>query len=422
MKANKLPLSNGLRVVSAPMQSLPSVTLTVWTKTGSRKEDDRLAGISHFLEHMVFKGGKKYKTAQELSAYVDSFGAEQNAATSKEWTNFYIRAAAEHLPKAFDVLSDMVLAPEIRQEDIDREKGVIIEEINMYEDTPRLQIWEVFEDLIFKGNTLARDTIGTKETVMSFTHKDFVDYRKLHYFSDNMLITAAGGFDENELMKLAEKHFGRLDKSGSSNGPAYKHKSGREQVLVKNKKTEQAHIVMGYLGYEMGRKDQYIEEVLGTILGGGMSSRLFSEIREKRGLAYSVHTSPDHYTDIGQFTTYAGVDPKNAVEVVKIVKNEHENLVTKNDITSTELAKAKAYMKGHFALSLENTRAVGGFFGFDELLLGKMRSTEEIFEGIDAVAIDEVVALAKKLFVPENLYVSVIGPYKSDTTFKKALV
>ncbi|OGM05871.1 hypothetical protein A2125_01425, partial [Candidatus Woesebacteria bacterium GWB1_43_5] len=275
-------LDNGVRLIIAPMPTLASVTVAVWVKTGSRNETDKLSGISHFLEHMVFKGGKKRTTAKEIAEAVDAIGGEFNAGTSKEWTNFYIKARSANLGTAFDVLADMVLTPALRQADIDREKGVIVEEIGMYEDTPLMKIEDVFENVIFKAHALGRDVIGTKKSVTSFKRDDFVRYRNTHYFPQNIVVTVAGGMNEKEVLELTKQYFTGFknkDLRFKDKVERFASQQKKPRVLLHSKKKDQAHFILGFMAGEMDSKDRFAETLLATILGGGMSSRLFTEIR-----------------------------------------------------------------------------------------------------------------------------------------------
>lgn len=421
MTHKKITLPNGLRLVFVSMPSSPSVNVTVWTNVGSRYEDEKIAGLSHFLEHMVFKGSTKRPTAKLISEAVDGIGGEFNAGTSKEWTNFYIKASSANLSVTFDVLSDIILNPLILEEEVQREKGVILEEMAMYEDTPTMHIGDVFEETIFKGSTLGRDTIGTAKAIKSFRSVDFVKYRTHHYHPSNLLVTVAGGVREQDVIKLTKKYFGNLEKSNVK--PKFKkfsHLQLKPQINLLSKKNEQAHFILGFRGNELGHPERYAESILAVILGGGMSSRLFSEVRERRGLAYSVRTDVDHYTDCGYMGTYAGVDPKKAEEAVKVILGEHYKIANKEkEITKEELKKAKEYIKGHIALSLENSSAVNRFFGEQELLRGKIETPHEVFEKLDKVILDEVYKVAKKFFKPQNLNLAIIGPYTNADTFKK---
>ena len=422
MDYKKHTLENDLRVITVPMPASESVTLTLWVKVGSRFENNNIAGLSHFLEHIVFKGSIKRPSAKEIATAVDAIGGEFNAGTTKEWTNFYIKASKNHLETAFDVLSDMVLNPLIKADDIEREKGVILEEMAMYEDTPMIDIGNVFEEKIFQGNNLSRDIIGTSKSVKELKREDFIKYRDTHYFPKNLLITVSGGINEKEVLELSKKYFNQL-KGDLQSTPADKFNSNQNkpQMKLKSKKIEQAHLIIGFKGNPLGHKDRFKEAVLATILGKGMSSRLFEEVREKRGLAYTVRTDIDRYTDTGYIATYAGVDPKKATQAIKVILDEHNALLNDKLISSKELAKAKEYIKGHLALSLEDTSSVNHFFGEQELLLGKVETPENIFKEIDKVTVENVIEVAKNLFKKESLNLSIIGPYNDEVQFEKLI-
>jgi len=423
MEYKKTTLDNGLRILTVPMPSSESFTLTVWCHVGSRFESERIAGISHFLEHMTFKGSKKRPTAREISTAIDGIGGEFNAGTSKEWTNFYVKVSKENLETGYDVLSDMIINPLIKEEEVQREKGVILEEKAMYEDTPVMNIVDVFESTIFEGNTLGRDTIGTVEAIKAVDRSDFLSYRKKYYYPENMLITVAGGVSAAKVNELSKKYFSGLNNTGKKAAvDKFKTKQKKPAISLKSKKVDQAHLILGFRGNQLGHKDRFVESVLATILGSGMSSRLFIEVRERRGLCYSVHTNVEHYTDTGYIATYVGVDPKKADEAVKVILNEHYKIFDKQfPISKEELKKAKEYVKGHLALALENTSAVNSFFGEQELLLGKVMTPEEVNEGVDKVTRDDVIRVAREIFVKDRLNLSIIGPYNSEDKFRKLL-
>lgn len=420
MKCSKTILKNGLRVLTTHMPTLESATLTVWVATGSRKETRENMGISHFLEHMAFKGGKKYKSAQAVSSAIDAIGGDFNAGTSKEWTNFYVRTRVENIEVAFDVLSDMLLSPSLKQADIDREKGVIIEEMNMYEDTPMYKIGDIFEELIFDGNSLGWDIIGTKDTVTSLTRKDFASYRDMHYKADNMILTISGGIKKDHALALSQKYFGELEPGGIVEIDRFSAGSRGARVKLKTKKTDQAHLMLGFLGRARGNPDRYVESVLATILGAGMSSRLFTEVREKRGLAYSVQADVDSAADTGYIAAHAGLDPTRIEPAIKVILDEFYKIASSgHGITKSEFAKAKEYIKGHVALSLESTTAINTFFGMEELFLGQIRTPEDVFAGIDAVTIKDIVRVARETFDKNKLSLAIIGPYKDKGRFEK---
>lgn len=416
-------LSNGLRVLIAPMPSLESVTTIVWVKTGSRNEQKDINGISHFLEHMVFKGSKKRPTAKEISETVDSFGGEFNAGTSKDWTNFYIKARTGSLDTAMDVLSDMVLNPTLDEKEIEREKGTIIQEIAMYNDTPMMKIQDVFEELIFDGNPLSWDVAGIEKTVRNITKTDFLRYRKSYYYPENMLITIAGGVTQKAALDLAEKYFGSYQSPKSTfKGLSFKVNQKSPQLKIRNKKSDQTNLMIGFMGDGRSYKNRYVQSVLSGILNGGMSSRLFIAVRERRGLAYSVKPANDRFEEVGYFGAYAGVSPKNAEEAIKVILDQLFGLRDgRYPITETELKKAKEYIKGHIALSLEDTNEVADFFGSQGLFLPNILTPEEIFDKIDAVTIEDILSESKRLFVPSHLNLAIIGPYTSEEKFRKIL-
>ena len=410
-------LSSGLRVLTVPMSGLESATVTIWVKTGSRNEDAKVGGISHFLEHIVFKGSKKRPTAREISQAVDAMGGEFNAATSKEWTNFYIKSGKENLEASMDILSDMVLNPLMEKAEIEREKGTIVQEIRMYEDTPMMHIGDVFEELIFEGTQLGMDTAGSEKTVRSITREDFVEYRKAHYHPEEMLVTIAGGIEEKGALKLVEKYFSSLSpfKGSSFKGEKFESKQSGPKLKLQTKKSEQANLILGFAAEGKNYKGRFAQSLLSAILGGGMSSRMFIEVRERRGLAYSVRTSMDRYQEVGYIGTYAGVDTKKADEAVSVILDQCYGLASKKyKVTESELEKAKGYLKGNLALALEDTKDVSGFFGEQELFKSEILSPEEIYKKFDKVTLEEIYFEAKKLFVPERLNLAIIGPYKDD--------
>lgn len=416
-------LGTGLKVLTVPMPSLESATIAVWVKTGSRNEEKRISGISHFLEHMVFKGSVKRPSAKQISEAVDAIGGEFNAGTSKDWTNFYIKSAATHVETAFDVLSDMVVNPILKPEEIEREKGTIIQEIAMYEDTPMLKIGDVFEGLVFDNSSLGWDTAGTPQSVKRIVKSDFVSYRKMHYYPENMIVSVVGGVSEKQALGLVNKYFGQLKSKGVS-GSCQDYKSVQTKPLVKlqTKKTDQTHIILGFRGDGRTYENRFAQAVLATILGGGMSSRLFIEVRERRGLAYSVRTYFERYQEVGYLGTYAGVDSKKTDLAIKVILDEHYKLAEKVDkIEKKEIVKAKEYIKGHLALALEDTKDVSGFYVDQAMFLPNINNPEDIFKKIDKVEIEDVLAEAQRLFVPSRLNLAIIGNYNNQNRFEKLL-
>lgn len=412
MKPTIQKLSNGLRVINTHIPSLKSATFSVWVDQGSKNEEQSKLGISHFFEHIVFKGGKKYTTSQAVSEALDSIGAQFNAGTNKEYTTFYAKSRTDNLDIVADVLSDMLISPKLDEKEIEMEKGVIIEEMKMYEDLPRIKSWEVFESLVYGNPAHGRSIIGEKETVKSITKADFEHFMNSNYHVGRMLVSIAGGVSDKDALTIAEKFFGGLSTSGS-NLVKLESKIGEKRLMVSNKPIEQSHVVVGFSGEKSDSEHFYAEELVATIIGGGMSSRAFNEIREKRGLAYTVRTNTDRLVETGSVGTYMGVDPKNTLESIKVLLSMYLGLATgEAPITEGELKKAKEYLKGHLALSLEDTSEVESYFAHDILLLNKFETPEEEMAKYDSVTLEEANRSAKRMF-ERSVYASVISPLSS---------
>lgn len=430
MKLAKKVLKNNLRVLTVAIKDSPSATVSVYALTGSRFEQKRINGISHFLEHMVFKGTSKRPTARQISEIVDSIGGEFNASTSKECTNFYIKARSAHLKTSFDVLSDMLLNSKFERSEIEKEKGVIQEEIKLYEDTPFRKAPELFETLIFGPSSLGRDIAGTSQSVAAVQREDFLSFVDSHYRGGKMLVVVGGGVEEPAVEQLSQEYFGSLQEEAKPfKPPSLKFVQNKPRVLVKNKKTEQAHLVLGFRGNPKGHPDRFVEAVLGTILGGGMSSRLFIEVRERRGLCYYVRTDGEHYWDNGYLATAAGLDVSRIDEAIKVILEEHYLISNKQKaignmqklISDKELRKAKEYLKGHLALALEDSRAVVEFVAEQEIYKQKFLTPDEIFAEVDKVSREDVLRVASEFFVAERLNLAIIGPYEDENRFKRLL-
>ncbi len=423
-------LASGLRLVMVPM-SVPSVTVLVMVGVGSRYEQKQVKGVSHFLEHMVFKGTDKYPTALDLSSVVDAVGAEFNAFTGKEYTGFYVKASSAHLELALDVLSQMLFRPRLVAEEMEREKGVIIEEINMYEDQPIRDITNLFDTLLYSPASLGWEIIGTKETIRGMRREDFLAHVLRWYQPKNMVVGVAGDEkildDRLQMLDLVQKYFREL-----SNQPinqlatqliSQRFSQKQPQVKIKHKKTEQAHFIVGVPGLARGDGDRYVMSVLSTLLGGNMSSRLFIEVRERRGLAYYVRSGVETYHGTGNFGVQAGVELGKIGEAVKVILEELGKVQTggKGKVTQAEVKKAKEYVKGKLWLDWEDSQEVAGEYVETLLLEGRVRTPAEIIAGVDRVTLEDVQRLAKKLFVGRNLNLAVIGPYHDEGKFEKLL-
>lgn len=426
MDYQKTTLDNGLRVVTVPMPSMESATIEVFVKAGTKYEKQRVNGLTHFLEHMVFKGTENYPTAQAVASAVDSIGAEINAHTHKEGTAYYIKAWEKHLDIAVNLLSEFIKSPLLSPEEIEREKGVIVEEIALYNDTPMYKAPMVFEDLLYEGTQLGLDVLGTRETVMNIKREDFINYRKDYYRPDNMVIGIAGRFDHNKVVDLVKKAFNGIKSENIEPEPTKEdyeanNGTGGPQVRLVTKKTEQAHLVLGVRGNKRGHPDRFVETVLTTILGEGMSSRLFTEIRERRGLGYYVRSYVERFEEAGYLATRAGVKVDKVEEAVKVIVEEYQKMQDEAGISQEELIKAKEYTKGKLALGLEDTHSVCEFFGEQELLEEKIKTPKDIIEGIDKVTVEDVARVAKEFFQPNRLNLVVVGPAEDAFKFEGLL-
>lgn len=401
-------LQNGIRVLTVPMAGVESVTAMILCKTGSRNETAEQSGISHVLEHMVFKGTKKYPSPMSIAETVDGVGAEQNAFTSKEYTGYYITSAAKHLPLILDVQAEMMTKPLLPQADLEREREVIVEEINMYEDQPMAMAGELFENLMFEGSSMGRSIIGTKETVRATSAADLRKYMGAWYKGGNMLVVLAGKVnDQSHLNTLLEEKLGMMEEgpiAGYTTVATY----GAPKALHHKKKTEQAHFYIGVPGLSMVDPRRYALSLGQVVLGGGMSSRLFDEIREKRGLAYYVKAEMDSGYDAGYFSVRAGVKLSQLDEAMKVVQEEMLKLA--DTITAKEIAKAKEYLLGRMPLSLEDSMGVAQFFGMRALMMDEIRQPEETAKQIAATSIDEVKKVLKELVSEDKLRSVVVGP------------
>jgi predicted Zn-dependent peptidase len=422
-------LPSGLRVIRVPLPAVESVTVLALVNVGSRYEDPKVWGISHFLEHMVFKGTENYPDAQTLASTVDAIGAKFNAFTSKEYTGYYVKSTSKGIDLALDVVSDMLLTPRLRQEDIDREKGVIIEEINMYSDMPASHIANLFERMVYNEQSLGHDIIGTKETVSGLTTADFQEHLQRWYGRGNIVLIISGDDRVVKQEKLLEK-VDQLFKKGDSKqrlSTSTKEHYGpfplmTERLLVEERPTEQAHFVFGFPAIRRGDDRRQALSLLSVVLGGNMSSRLFSEVREKRGLCYYVHSDIDFYHDIGLFGGSAGVDPKRVEEAVTVTIAEFSAIADgTKPVTEAELKRAKDYITGKFVLDLEDSESVAQYFGMKELLLGKIETPDELLKKYMAVTLDEVNNLAKDFLMKEQLRFAIIGPFKDKKVFEKLL-
>ena len=409
---------NGLTVITETMPVVRSISIGVWLRSGSRQENESENGISHFLEHMVFKGTTN-RTAEEIARSADSIGGHLDAFTAKEYTNFSIKVLDEHLPRAFDVLSDLVKNPLFKPEHIAKESQVIREEIKMVEDTPDDLVHEIFSQSYWRGHALGRPILGTRETVSSFDRKSLSRYFRRHYNPSNILVTAAGHLEHARIVDLAMKEFGDVP-----TGPP--HKDGARpvphfQVSHRRKKNlEQVHILVGAPAYPQAHDKRFACYALNTMLGGGMSSRLFQNIREKRGLVYAVFSGLSTFRDVGCLGVYAGTGTANARTVVELIMEEFRRLKSAPP-GSEELQRAKDYLKGSMLLGLESTPSRMSNLARQEMYFGRHISLDEVARRVDAVTAEDVVAVAQELFSTDQIALTILGPSNGLTIRRRDL-
>jgi predicted Zn-dependent peptidase len=413
-------LSNGLRVLTAPLPHAQSVACYIMLAAGSRYEDAANRGIAHFAEHMFFKGTEKRPTARDLAMEVDKIGGEFNAFTSKEYTGYYIRCAGEQRDTALDVLVDMLRNSKFDTEELEREKGVIIEEMNMYVDTPRDYVGSVYEELLFGSNPLGWETLGTKETIKGATRQTFLDYLG-HWYTPQRMVVGVSGMVGDNLLPTLEGLLGDMSGNGSGSPVAAQvESSATPKVRVHRKDADQANVCLGVPSYPMGHPDRYALQLLGTVLGTGMSSRLFLEVREQRGLAYYVYAVNNSFTDAGTLFSQAGVDLKRAEEAVEVIATEFRKLA-EEAVPTEELEKARALAKGRFVLQTESPNGLILFGLRREVLEGRAAEPEEVLAGLDAVTADDVLRVAQDVIGGEGMRLAVIGPFDDASKFEALL-
>lgn len=398
-------LKNGVRVLEIPMAGVESLAALVLVRTGSRNEEESQAGISHVLEHMLFKGSRKYPTPLSVASAVDSLGAQYNAYTGKEYTGYYIHADSRHRDKALEILGEMVVRPLLLSAELKREQGVIVEEINMYEDQPMERAEEEVENLLYQGSDLGRLIIGTKKTVRNTSTETVRAYKDKWYRGGNVLVVLAG--KTKGAGKLLEDNFGDLPKGEMSNFVS-QGRYGEERQNHLKKETEQAHFALGWPGYSLVQAERYPAKVMSVILGGTMSSRLFTEVREKRGLAYYVRASHDPLYDVGQFVIRAGVRLEKLGEAIKVVKDQTLNLAT--TVTEDELKLAKDNIRGRMVLALTDPMDVAQYYGHRTLATDDVLPIEKIMQSLEEVTLESVRQAAKELLTEGEMRSVVVGP------------
>jgi len=419
-KSNKILLKNNLRVISVPMADALTTTILILVEAGSEYETRKNNGVSHFLEHMCFKGTEKRLSSLDITSELDAVGAAYNAFTSNQYTGYYAKVQPKYFDEILDIISDIYLNPVFNQREIEKERGVIIEEINMYEDLPMRRVQEFFTNLLYGDQPAGWDIAGKKEIIRRINRNDFIEYQKNHYLGKSTTVVVTGNFNEKEAVKKIESAFSgiRTGKKVQKLKTVESQKSPR--IFLKMKETDQAHLVVGVRAFDIFDKRKYAIDLLADILGGGMSSRLFQKLREEMGAAYYVKSEADLLSDHGFLTASAGVDNNKVSEAIKAVVEEFERLV-REPVEKKELQRVKDRCVGGLIMGLETSDQLAGFYGGQEIITKKIVSPEETIKKIQAVKVEEISAVAKDIFKNNKLNLVIIGPFKEKPRFEQIL-
>lgn len=420
MKFSKKVLKNGLRVITVPMKDNPTATVLVLVEAGSKYETKKVNGISHFLEHMCFKGTNKRPKGIDISKELDALGSQYNAFTAQEYTGYYAKSDAKHFGQIFDIVSDIYLNSTFPEIEMQKEKGVIIEEINMYEDMPHRHVQDLIMKLLYGDQPAGWNIAGEKKNILNMKRDDFVKYKKEHYLPEATVLVVSGAVTEKQVMSEVSKIFGKVSRGKKINKIKVKELQKSPQVLINFKKTDQTHFVLGLRSLNLFSKKNVVLSVLSGVLGGGMSSRLFQKLREEMGVGYYVRAYNDAYTDHGFFQISAGVDNKRIEEVLKAVLEEC-NKLKNSKVSEEELNKVKECLIGNMKLSLESSDDIANFHGGQELLKREIISAEERAKEIRKVTALQIQSLAKDIFQNNKLNFALIGPFKDKIKFSKIL-
>lgn len=416
----KFTLDNGIRVLVHELPHTRSATTTMYVATGARYEAEPVSGISHFIEHMLFKGTAKYPTAHDIAVAIEGIGGFFNASTSQELTNYWTKVAYQHFQTGLDVLSDMLSAPTFDELEIEKERRVIIEELRQTLDTPDELVFFDLDALMWLPHPLGRDVAGTIESVSTITRQQMLDYLAQHYHASNLVISVAGYVKAEEIVSRLDTALGHFRPFALDTYARFENAQSATRCHVRYKKTEQAHVAVSTWAFDRNHPDRYVVSLLNAILGDGMSSRLFQEIREKRGLAYTVSSFGSAMQDCGYFGCYAAVEPKNAQPTLTAMLNEWTRLAAE-PVPAQELVKAKELIKGGILLSMEDTHSIAGWFGRQEALRQEIWTVDQVTAQIDAVTVQDIQRVARAIFRNDWLNLAVVGPFKSDGKFVQAL-
>lgn len=417
----KTTLKNGLRIITVPQKETKAVTVLVMTGTGSKYENKKLSGISHFVEHMMFKGTKKRKGPMEVSGEMDKIGGEMNAFTGEEYTGYYAKVDATHFDIAMDWISDVFINSVMPAEEIEKERGVIIEEIRMFDDNPMRNIGDIWRKALYGDQPAGWFIGGTKDSVLNIKREDMLSYVHSQYTAKNTVICIVGNIKEKMAIESAKKYFSKMPTSLNKGKDLVNNEQSEPNVFILNKKTNQTTMALGVRGYNHLHKDRYVMDVMATLLGGMMSSRIFNEVREKLGAAYYVATYNESESDVGSFSTFAGIDSSKINKVIETILKEYKKL-TETKVTEKELRKIKDHLKGKIVLGMESSDARASFYCTQELLKNKILSIEEIIKEIEKVKASDIMRVAKDIFKEDKLNLAIIGPYKQkEEDLKKIL-
>ena len=418
----KTTLKNGLRIITVPQKNSQAVTVLLLVGTGSKYETKETNGISHFLEHMYFKGTKRRPKPIDVAEPLDKIGGIYNAFTSQEFTGYFVKVEASNFELALDWVSDIFLNSTLPEKEIEKEKKVIVEEINMIYDHPMAYIGVLWTKLLYGDQPAGWNIAGTKESVLSLSRQKLEDYRKKQYATSNTILCLSGNIDQEKTIGLAQKYFSEIKKGEPGRKLKVTEKQRKPQCLLEEKKIDQTHLCFGVRGFNLSHPQRYTQEILGTILGesGMMSSRLFVEVREKLGLAYYISTDAEEDSDAGFLVTRAGVDNQRVEKAIETILKEYKKISTTR-VSEKELKKAKDNVKGKLALSLETSDALASFYAGQELLEKKILTPEEIFSEIDKITTSDILKVARDIFQPQKLNLALIGPFKDKDRFEKIL-
>ncbi|MFH1671636.1 MAG: pitrilysin family protein [Candidatus Portnoybacteria bacterium] len=416
----KTTLKNGLRIITVPSKSTKTAAVLVLVGTGSKYEAKNINGLSHFLEHMFFKGTKKYPSTLKLIEPLDRIGGIYNAFTSDEYTGYWAKVDAKHLDLILDWVSDIYSNSLIKQEEINRERGTILQEINMYLDAPSSYVSVLWMELLYGDQPAGWQILGTQEVIKKIKRPDFIKYLKEHYSSQNTVVAVAGNINHGSIINKIREYFKGVNVSNAKDKVPVKEKQNIPQSLIYYKKTDQSHLHLGFRAYNIFHPDKYALGLLANILGGNMSSRMFISVREKQGLAYYVRTETDLNTDAGFLVTSAGVDNQKVERAIETIMKEYKKIKEKK-ISQSELQKAKDYTRGTALISMESPDEQASFYASQELLTGEILTLEEKLAKINKVTVNDIYRVANDVFRPEKLNLALIGPFKEKNKFDKLL-